>query len=49
MELEIVNAIVETLRMFLDLIQSQLDFFVSGPMVWVLSLRPQKQIVKKLT
>lgn len=33
MELEIVNVIMETLRMFLNLIQSQLDSFVSGPMM----------------
>ena len=33
MEIEIVNAIIKTLQMFLDLIQSQLDSFVGGPMV----------------
>jgi hypothetical protein len=33
MEIEIVNAIIKTLQMFLDLIQSQLDAFTQGPMV----------------
>jgi hypothetical protein len=30
--LEVANAIMETLRIFLDFIQSQLNFYVSGPM-----------------
>jgi hypothetical protein len=33
MEIEIVNAIIKTLQMFLDFIQSQLDAFTQGPMM----------------